>query len=393
MRGNNLLIIHGGAPTAVMNASLYGAVTEAKTHREIGRIYGARGGSLAAARGNYIDLGAVEAGRLEALPRSPSSAIGTSRDHLAPEDYRSLAKSLAEHQIGMVCFNGGNGSMDACGKLYAACQELGTEVRVVGIPKTMDNDLAVTDHAPGYASAARYMAASVAEVCCDVQGLPIHVVVVESMGRGVGWLAAASALAEESGLGGPDLIYMPERPFDEGRFLKDVGRLIAQKGSGVVVASEGLLGLDGQPVVKPVMTVGRATYFGDVSAHLANLIIKNLGYKARSEKPGLLSRASMAWQSDIDREEAVLVGREAVKAAVAGKTGVMLGLERLSGPEYGVRTVLIPLEQVMLTERTLPEEFINAAGNGVTQAFKDWARPLVGPLPRFVSFRSEGGRI
>ena len=130
MRGNNLLIIHGGAPTAVMNASLYGAVTEAKTHREIGRIYGARGGSLAAARGNYIDLGAVEAGRLEALPRSPSSAIGTSRDHLAPEDYRSLAKSLAEHQIGMVCFNGGNGSMDACGKLYAACQELGTEVRV-----------------------------------------------------------------------------------------------------------------------------------------------------------------------------------------------------------------------------------------------------------------------
>ena len=199
MRGNKLLIIHGGAPTAVMNASLYGAVTEAKTHREIGRVYGARGGSLAAARGNYIDLGAVEAERLEALPHSPSSAIGTSRDHLEPEDYRALAKSLADHQIGMVCFNGGNGSMDACGKLYAACQELGTEVRVVGIPKTMDNDLAVTDHAPGYASAARYMAASVAEVCCDVQGLPIHVVVVEAMGRSAGWLAAASALAEESG--------------------------------------------------------------------------------------------------------------------------------------------------------------------------------------------------
>lgn len=389
MRQNNLLIIHGGAPTAVINASLYGAVTEAKRHPEIGRIYGALGGSLAAARGDFVDLGAVEDERLELLLHSPSSAIGTSRDHLEEEDYFAIAKSVIAHEIGIVCFNGGNGSMDACGRLYKACRELGADVCVVGIPKTMDNDIAVTDHAPGYGSAARYMAASVAEVCCDVKGLPIHVVVVESMGRSAGWLAAASALAEQSGVGGPDLIYFPERPFDEERFLEDVRKLIARKGCGVVVASEGLHGPDGKPIVEPVMTVGRATYFGDVSAHLANLIIKKLGYKARSEKPGLLSRASIAWQSSVDREEAVLAGREAVKAAVSGQTGVMVGFEREKGPEYSVKPVLIPLEQVMLTEKTLPEEFINADGNGVTEEFKQWARPLVGPLPQFISFQKE----
>ena len=206
--------------------------------------------------------------------------------------------------------------MDACGKVYAACKAQGLDVRVVGIPKTMDNDIAVTDHAPGYGSAARYMAASVAEVCCDVRGLPIHVVVVESLGRAAGWVAAASALAGDSGTGGPDLIYLPERAFSEEQFLADVQQLIDTKGSGVVVASEGLHYADDTPIVEPVMTVGRATYFGDVSAHLANLIIKKLGYKARAEKPGILGRSSIAWQSAIDRDEAVLAGTEAVKAAV-----------------------------------------------------------------------------
>lgn len=390
MRGNNLLIIHGGAPTAVINASLYGAVTEAKRRPEIKGVYGALGGSLAAAQGRFLDLGAVSDRELELLPQSPSSAIGTSRDCLGPEDYAAIAKSIAAHDIGYLCFNGGNGSMDACGKLYAACRELGVDVRVVGIPKTMDNDIAVTDHSPGYGSAARYMAASVAEVCCDVRGLPIHVVVVESMGRSAGWLAAASALAEESGVGGPDLIYLPERPFREERFLEDVQRLIDRKGCGVVVASEGLHDSAGKPIVEPVMTVGRATYFGDVSAHLANLIIKKLGYKARSEKPGLLSRASIAWQSRTDREEAVMAGREAVKAAADGQTGVMVGLERVKGPGYSVKPFLIPLEQVMLTERTMPDAFINPEGNGVTEEFKQWAKPLVGPLPQFISFQKEG---
>lgn len=392
MEKRNLLVIHGGAPTSVINASLYGVVSQAKCYAQIGHIYGALGGSLAVARGKFIDLGEVGERELEMLLHSPSSAIGTSRDQLDMEDYAAMAKSVIDHDIGIVCFNGGNGSMEACGKLYAACRNLGADVRVIGIPKTMDNDIAVTDHAPGYGSAARYMAASVAEVCCDVKGLPIHVVIVEAMGRSAGWIAAASALAEQCGVGGPDLIYLPERPFDEEKFLQDVGELISRKGYGVVVVSEGLQSLDGQPVVEPVMTVGRATYFGDVGAHLANVVIRRLGYKARAEKPGILGRASMAWQSDVDREEAELAGREAVKAAMAGHTGMMVGFERSDGQEYSVRPVLIPLEQVMLTEKRLPDEFINSRGNGVTEAFKQWCAPMVGALPEFISFQKGDGQ-
>lgn len=386
--GNNALIVHGGAPTAVINASLFGAVSQIKEYSEIDCFYGALGGSLAVIKEQFLDLKTVSEEQLELLLHTPSSAIGSSRDHLEPEDYQAIARVIGKNNIRCVFFNGGNGSMDACGKVYAACAAQGLDVRVVGIPKTMDNDLAVTDHAPGYGSAARYMAASMAEVCCDVRGLPIHVVVVEAMGRSAGWVSAAAALAEDSGLPGPDLIYLPERSFVEEQFLADVQGLIDRKGSGVVVASEGLRFADDAPIVKPVMTVGRATYFGDVSAHLANLIIKKLGYKARSEKPGILARASIAWQSAVDREEAVLVGREAVKAAIGGHTGVMIGLERAPGTIYAVKPILIPIEKIMLTEKTMPDEFINTAGNGVTEAFKSWCRPLIGGgLPRFIHFK------
>lgn len=386
MKGN-ALIVHGGAPTAVLNASLYGALQEAKRHAEIGRVYAALGGSAAVMRERFLDLKQIPPEKAELLLTSPSSAIGTSRDHLDPEDYATIAEVIERNGIRYVLWCGGNGSMDACGRVWKACRDRGLDVRVVGIPKTMDNDIAVTDHAPGYGSAARYMAGSAAELCCDVAGLPIHVVVVEAMGRSAGWVAAASALAEDCGLPGPDLIYLPERPFDEARFLRDVQSLIDRKGCGVVVASEGLRDATGKPVVEPVLTVGRATYFGDVSAHLANLILKHLGYKARAEKPGIFGRASIAWQSETDRDEAVLAGREAVRAAVEGCTGVMIGFARAPGNAYAARPVRIPIGQVMLTEKTMPDEFINEQGNGVTEAFKTWCRPLIGaPLRPFVSF-------
>ena len=386
----NMLVVHGGAPTAVINASLYGAVKDAKNHAGIDNIYAAIGGSGAVIRERFLDMKTVDEERLELLPFTPASAIGTSRDHLEPEDYRAIARVVHKHGIKYVFFNGGNGSMDACGKVYNACRELGVEVQVVGIPKTIDNDIAVTDHAPGFGSAARYIAATVSEVSQDVRALPIHVSVVEAMGRNAGWIAAASALARSGNGDGPDLIYLPERPFIEEEFLADVKVLVEKKGGVVVVASEGLTGPDGKPVVEPVFQVGRATYYGDVSAHLANLVIKKLGVKARSEKPGICGRASIAFQSSVDREEAVLAGAEAVKAAVNGKTGVMVGFERLPGAEYAVRPILIPIERVMLTERTMPDEYINARGNDVTEAFVEWCRPLIGePLRPFVTFKND----
>lgn len=384
----NALIVHGGAPTAVINASLYGAIREAKRHPEIKRFYAASGGSGAIIREEFIDLFAVSDAELELLPHTPASAIGTSRDPLESEDYDRIAQVLKKREIRYVFFTGGNGSMDACGKVYHACQRAGVEVRVVGIPKTIDNDIAVTDHAPGFGSAARYLAATVSEVSQDLRALPIHVCVLETMGRNAGWLTAASALARSGNGDGPDLIYLPERAFDEKRFLDDVERLRKQKSGILVVASEGLRDACGEPIVEPIFQVGRAVYYGDVGAHLANLIIKELGIKARSEKPGICGRASIAFQSQVDREEAVLAGEEAVKAALRGESGVMVGFERAAGEEYRVKTCLIPVEQVMLAERIMPDEFINEAGNDVTDAFVDWCRPLLGgPLRSFAQLR------
>lgn len=382
----NLIIMHGGGPTAVINASLYGAIRQAQQSLEVDRVLVAIGGTGGLLEERIADVTDLPDERLRGLLSSPASAIGTSRDALEAPEYEAMAAILEKHNIRYVLMNGGNGTMDTCGKLNARVQDKG--IFVMGIPKTMDNDLAVTDHSPGFGSAARYMAGSVAEVCCDVAGLPIHIVVVEALGRNAGWVTAASALAADSYGHGPDLIYLPERAFDEETFLRDVQALIDSKGHGVVVASEGLHYADGTPIVEPVFTVGRATYFGDVSAHLANLIIKKLGYKARAEKPGLLGRSSIAWQSGVDRDEAELCGREAVRAVTAGIGGKMVALKREAGDGYRCTTFLADIKDVMMTERTMPDEFINAEGNGVTEAFKEWCRPLLGaPLPRLTDLR------
>lgn len=307
----NLIVLHGGGPTAVINASLYGAIREAQKNEQIDRVYVAIGGTGGLMREQLRDVTETSDAILSGLLSSPGSAIGTSRDALEEPEYQAMRNVLKKYGISYVLMTGGNGTMDACGKLQHNCEADG--IRVIGIPKTMDNDLSVTDHAPGFGSAARYMAGTVAEICCDVEGLPIHVVVVEALGRNAGWVTAASALASDSYGEGPDLIYLPERPFDETAFLRDVQALIEKKGHGVVVVSEGLSTADGKPIVPPVFKTGRATYFGDVSAHLSQLITKKLGYKSRSEKPGLCGRASIAWQSSVDRKEAEECGRVAVQ--------------------------------------------------------------------------------
>ena len=195
MKQGNLLIVHGGAPTAVINSSLYGAVTEAKKHPEVEKVLGAVGGTGGMLKENFCDLSAVPEERLKLLLQTPASAIGTSRDALEPEHYAAMAEICRKHNIRWVLFNGGNGSMDACGKLFKACVAAGVDVRVVGIPKTVDNDIAVTDHAPGFGSAARFIAGITSEISQDVRSLPIHVSVIEAMGRNAGWVTAASALA------------------------------------------------------------------------------------------------------------------------------------------------------------------------------------------------------
>lgn len=376
--GENLLIVHGGGPTAVINASLYGAVEEARKHPEIEHIYAAKNGTGGLLKGEVIDMTNVPEEKLKLLLQTPGSAIGTSRDALEAPEYQKMAEILKEMNIGYVLMNGGNGTMDTCGKLYKACKANGGEVKVMGIPKTMDNDIAITDHAPGYGSAALYIAQSTAELVADVKGLAIHVVILEASGRNAGWITAASALAADQGGDGPDLIYLPERAFDEEEFLEDVKELLKKKSGIVVVASEGLHDKEGKPIVKPIFKTGRATYFGDVAAHLAGVVIQKLGYKARGEKPGLLGRCSIYMQSEVDREEAQLAGEIACREVLSGNTGKMVGFKRVSTEPYKVEPILIDIEEVMMHERTMPDEFINERGNGVTEAFKEWARPLLG---------------
>ena len=291
-----------------------------------------------------------------------------------------------KHDIKYVLLNGGNGTMDACGHIYEVCKD--QDIKVVGIPKTIDNDIAMTDHSPGYGSAARFIAASTQEVGEDVKSLPIHVCIMEAMGRNAGWITAASALARRKQGDAPHLIYLPERNFNEDEFLEDVAVLQKKQGGVVVLVSEGLHDENGESIVPPIFKSERAVYYGDVSSHLANLVVKKLGIKARSEKPGLCGRASVALQSSVDREEARQAGIEALKSAVEGHSGVMVGFERVPGTVYQMKTRLVPIKEVMLYERKMPDSFINERGNDVTQEFVDWCRPQIGePLPEFLNFK------
>jgi 6-phosphofructokinase 1 len=384
----NILIIHGGAPTAVMNASLYGVISEAKASKVFEHIYAARGGAEGVLLEQLVDLANLDSQVVDRLPHTPASYIGTSRYHITEEGYFQMVEILVKYEITAVLFNGGNGSMDACGKLARAvsihpvAKERG--IKVVGIPKTIDNDLLGTDHAPGFGSAARYLASSARELAQDLASLPIHVCVLECMGRNAGWLTASAALAREAEGLGPHLLYVPEVPFQEEQFLDEAKALYDRHGGVLVVASEGLKNKEGSPIVPPVFQVGRSVYYGDVSSHLANLVIQKLGIKARSEKPGLLGRCSIAFQSETDRDEAILVGREAVNATLLQRSEVMIGLRRISDVSYHIEPILIPLEDVMLHERALPLSYLKDHKRDVSQEYIDWCRPLLGgPLESF----------
>lgn len=384
----NVLVVHGGGPTAVINSSLYGVIEEAKKSGKIDHVYGAIGGSGGIFEEKFLDLKAFPQDKLKLLLETPATAIGSSRYALEQEDYEAMVPIFEKHNIKYVLLNGGNGTMDTCGKVYEVCKD--RDIRVIGIPKTIDNDIAITDHTPGYGSAARYIAGTTAEVGVDVKAMPIHVCVIEAMGRNAGWITAASALARKHPGDAPHLIYLPERPFKEEEFLEDVKRIHKEKGGVVVVASEGLKGADGQPIVAPIFKTERAAYYGDVSAHLASLVIRKLGIKARSEKPGICGRASIPWQSPVDRDEAVLAGREALKAAMNGDSGVMVGFIREDEPDgtYHMTVRMIPIAEVMMHERVIPESYINERGNDVTEEFLNWCRPLIGPKLRdFIDFQ------
>ena len=379
----NILFVHGGGPTPVINASLYGGVQEAK-RAGFNKILGAVGWIDGIIHKQFVDFKEIPEDELELLLKTPSSALGTVRGFVTWDMIDKAVTVLVEEEIHVLLINGGNGSMDVANMLWEACKDKG--IQVLGIPKTIDNDLAITDHTPGFGSAAKYVAGTVSEIIRDVTSMPIHVSVIETMGRNVGWLSGASALSRDCGPG-PDLIYFPELPFSEKEFLQDVKAVFDRQGYAVVVVSEGLRNEGGEPVCPPIFKTELATYYGDVGTHLATLVIKELGIKARSEKPGIAGRSSVKWHSEVDVKEAMDQGIYAVQAALRGENGVMSALRRISNDPYGCEIVSVPIDQVGGVEKKIPRHMINERGNDVTQAFVEYVKPLVGEMPTYIDLK------
>ncbi|MCI5839536.1 MAG: diphosphate--fructose-6-phosphate 1-phosphotransferase [Peptoniphilaceae bacterium] len=371
----NYLIVHGGGPTSVINASLYGVVKRLLKEKDTKHVYGAIGGIKAIYDEKYIDFSSISKFEIESLLITPGTALGSSRYPLEEDDYEEISAKLNKQHIDVVFLNGGNGTMNTCGELAKHCKKY--SIRVIGIPKTMDNDIAETDHSPGFGSAANYIVNTVSEICMDVKSLPIHVCIVETMGRNAGWLAASSSLSKTEFCDGPDLIYTPEFSFDENEFLEEINKLNKKKKGIVVVVSEGLVDKNGNPIMPPIFESGRSIYYGDVSAHLSQIIINKLKIKARNEKPGLAGRASILYRSQSDLNEAIEVGKKAADAAISGENAVMVGIQRESIENYNISYPLIPVDKVMLYERKMPKDFLNEKGNWVSEKYIKWAKPIV----------------
>ena len=385
--GKNLLVAHGGGPTAVINCSLQGVVESARSAGFDGKIYAARFGAEGILAGDLIDLTDVPAATITRLGHTPASAIGSCRRKLTDGDYPTVMDTLKKFDIGYFFYNGGNDSMDTCNKVNELAKAERLDVRVIGIPKTMDNDLDLTDHCPGFGSAARYAALSAAELALDASGLPIHVVVLELMGRNAGWVTAASAMAARL-TDCQVLTYLPEVPVDEDKMLADIETAYA-KGKGLLVTvSEGICGLDGKPLADTGIVDGFGhTVPGGTAQHITDQIIQKLGLKSRAEKPGLLGRASIPYQSSTDREEAYAVGKYAVEAALKGESGYMVAINAVRKPVYASSLSLVPLAKVANVEKKFPLEWI-VDGNQISDAFFDYALPLMGDeFPKYALLR------
>lgn len=384
----NLLVAQSGGPTAVINNSLYGVIKESQKHPKIEGIYGSLHGIEGVLNENIINLGKENQATIEGLKESPASALGSIRYKVTEEDYSKILSVFEKYDIRYFFYIGGNDSMDTADKVANLSRESGRELRVMGIPKTVDNDLVETDHCPGYGSAARYTAITLREIGLDVESLPPPVTVFETMGRNSGWLTAATALARGENYPAPNLIYCPEKPLNKEDFLNDVQNTYDKMGYALVAVSEGLKDENGNPISMAEGEVKSDDFGhalpGGVGSRLSDLISEELDLRARDEKPGLAARSSSQLASETDREEARHLGTEAVKSAVNGISGKMVALKRKKSDSYGTDVESVALSKVANAEKKMPEEFLNEAGNDVTEKFYDYARPLIGEgLPKY----------
>jgi 6-phosphofructokinase 1 len=388
MAKGNMLIGQSGGPTVVINQSLVGAILQAKQHKEIGAIYGALHGMKGILEENFIDLRKESLAELERIANTPASALGSARKKPTDEECAKVFEILKKYNIRYYFYIGGNDSAESTHIINEQARKFGYDLRCYHIPKTIDNDLKENDHTPGFGSAAKFVACAIMGDNLDCRALPgVKINVI--MGRHAGFLTAAAALARVYPDDGPNLIYLPERPFSTDKFCTDVEAVYKKLGRCVVAVSEGISDENGIAIAakfsKEVDSHGNVQLSGTgaLGDLLATEIKKHTTItRVRADTFGYLQRSFAGLVSEVDTKEARTVGMLAVKAAVKGKEpSGSIAIRRKPGKKYAVYFERVPLANVSKETRHVPDNFIAKSGNDVTQAFLDYARPLVGKLP------------
>ena len=377
-----------GGPTAVINASAYGVLKTALESDAITNVYGAAHGIRGVLDDRLYDIAQEDPDELRLLLHTPSSELGSCRYKMADPDaddtdYRRILEIFRKYNVRYFFYNGGNDSMDTCNKISKYMKKVGYECRVMGVPKTIDNDLMVTDHTPGYGSAAKYIGVVMKEIIRDatVYGTN-YVTVVEIMGRNAGWLTAAASLAKSDDCEGVDMICLPEVPFNVEHFIEKVRAMQEKKPSIVIAVSEGVKLEDGRYVCELADDVHAVDAFGHkaltgTARYLANVVARNLDTKTRCIELSTLQRCAGHLTSRTDITEAYQVGGAAAKAAFEGVTGQMVALKRISNSPYQYITELHPISEVANLEKKVPLSWMNENHTQMTEEFLEYARPLI----------------
>lgn len=385
----NVLIAQGGGPTAVINQSLAGAVLESRKFPEVDRVYGALHGVRGIIEEDFIDLTQATTHNLERVANTPSSGLLSTRDKPDAEYCSRIFKICMKHNVRYFFYIGGNDSADAVRIVNKNAFEAGYELRCIHIPKTIDNDLRVTDHCPGYGSAARFVALAFAGINLDNRSIPgVYIGVV--MGRHAGFLTAASVFGRKYDDDGPHLLYFPERTFSQDQFLKDVDEIQTKHGRCIIAVSEGIVGADGQPIITSLTKDHERDAHGNVQLSgsgalgdlLADLIKKELKIKrVRADTFGYLQRSFVGIVSPVDQQEAREVGEKAAQFAIWNNVDGSVAIRRTG--DYSVDYFLTPLESVARETKHMPDSFITPFGTDVTPEFRHYAQPLLGTMPEY----------
>lgn len=386
---NNLLVAQSGGPTTAINATLVGILQGARVSDKVDKVYGAKNGIEGVIQSRLIELDDImkDSQSLDTLTYTPSSALGSCRYkmkdwELNEEPYRKIIETFQKYNIKYFIYIGGNDSMDTVDKLSKYCRLKQIDVIVMGAPKTIDNDLNLIDHSPGFGSAAKYIATTISELASDIGVYDIPAVtIVEIMGRNAGWLTAAAALSRVNGGSGADLIYLCERPLENDQFIQDVREKLNQKPGIIIAVSEGVKNQSGAYISDQVSN-GAVDNFGHkyiagAARALEQLISRKIGCKVRSIELNLMQRAAAHLASKTDIMESLMLGQKAFGCAVNGESGRMASIRRISNNPYSVEYVSVPVCEVANHEKTVPLEWITADGHDVTDDMITYLQPLI----------------